>query len=135
MADVKCFQLYDPTNSGSGSNKVHPYPQQMGARLKKPENFRGHPLFADDHRVNPISDRECSIVAEPNDSAGRIYRMLISNFSRCGVTHHSGYVHVRIWFPLLPYVMTSQDQEVILVCKPPDPVVLSSRATEISSSS
>jgi len=107
----------------------------MGARLKKPDGFKGHPLFADDHRVNPATDRDCSIQSEKGDSTGRIYRMTISNFSRCGVTHHSGYVHVRIWFPLLPHVMTSQDQEVILVCKPPDPVVLSHRATEISSSS
>jgi hypothetical protein len=44
-----------------------------------------------------------------------------------------GYIHVRVWFPLLPSAMTSQDQEVILVCKPPEATVLSSKTTALAS--
>ncbi|KZS15425.1 Uncharacterized protein APZ42_019079 [Daphnia magna] len=134
VADVKCHLYGDAV----AETTVFPYSegtskQKMVARLKKPEYFRGHPLFADDLKVNPYNDPYCSIVPEPDDKTGRIYRLIITDLSRCGVTHHGGYVHVRIWFPLLPGAMTSHDQEVILVCKPLESTILTHKVSELSS--
>lgn len=86
VADVKCH-LYGDPESASGTT-ISPK-QKMVARLKKPEYFRGHPLFADDLKVNPYTDPYCSIVPESGDKSARIYRLTITNLSRCGVTHHS----------------------------------------------
>ena len=83
VADIKCNLYGDSAVSSVGSK------QQLVARLKKPEYFRGHPLFADDLKVNPRNDPYCSIVSEPGDISGRIYRLTITDLSRCGVTHHS----------------------------------------------
>lgn len=134
VADVKCHLYGDAV----AETTVFPYSEgtskeKMVARLKKPEYFRGHPLFADDLKVNPYNDPYCSIVPEPDDKTGRIYRLIITDLSRCGVTHHGGYVHVRIWFPLLPGAMTSHDQEVILVCKPLESTILTHKVSELSS--
>ncbi len=87
VADVKC-NLYGDSATGAAISLVGPK-QQLVARLKKPEYFRGHPLFADDLKVNPRNDPYCSIVSEPGDISGRIYRLTITDLSRCGVTHHS----------------------------------------------
>ena len=78
VADVQCYlgDIY-------GKN------QRMVARLRKPENFRGHPVFADDLKVNPRNDIHCQIVPEIGDVSARIYRLIIDDFSRCGVTRHS----------------------------------------------
>ena len=35
---------------------------------------------------------------------------------------------MRIWFPKLPGVVMMSDQEVIIMCKPPEPVVTSRKA-------
>ncbi|XP_046453557.1 uncharacterized protein LOC124201131 [Daphnia pulex] len=134
VADVKCHLHGDPEAVGTSFSYSEGTPKQkMVARLKKPEYFRGHPLFADDLKVNPYTDPYCSIVPEPGDKSARIYRLTITDLSRCGVSHHSGYVHVRIWFPLLPGAMTSHDQEVILVCKPPESTILTHKVSELSS--
>ena len=39
-----------------------------------------------------------------------------------------GFINVRIWFPKLPGVVMMSDQEVIIMCKPPEPVVTSRKA-------
>lgn len=55
------------------------------ARLKKPNGFKGAPLFADDRSVNPETDRTCSIRPEINDPDSLAYTLKISDFTRCGV--------------------------------------------------
>ena len=79
VADVKCVM---EATGLSGQN------QRLFARLRKPENFRGHPLFADDPQINPLKHELCQILPDPIDLTGRIYRLDIKDFSRCGVTHH-----------------------------------------------
>lgn len=90
VADVKCHLHGDPEAVGTSFSYSEGTPKQkMVARLKKPEYFRGHPLFADDLKVNPYTDPYCSIVPEPGDKSARIYRLTITDLSRCGVSHHS----------------------------------------------
>ena len=39
-----------------------------------------------------------------------------------------GFINVRVWFPKLPGVVMMSDQEVIIMCKPPDRVVTQNKA-------
>lgn len=55
------------------------------ARLKKPDGFRGSPLFADDRGVDPESDPSCQIRPDHMDPSGLMYNLKITDFSRCGV--------------------------------------------------
>lgn len=57
----------------------------MTALLRKPEGFRGAPLFADDRVTDPVADPVCQIRPEPEDATGLLYRLRITDFSRCGV--------------------------------------------------
>lgn len=95
VADVKCVM---ETIGPSGGN------QRLFARLRKPENFRGHPLFADDPQINPFKHELCQILPDPIDLTGRIYRLDIKDFSRCGVTHH-GVSLVTIIFQLIIFFL------------------------------
>lgn len=55
------------------------------AKLRKPEGFKGAPLFADDRAVDPLLDAECQIRPEPDDLTGLAFTLLVTNFQRCGV--------------------------------------------------
>jgi hypothetical protein len=55
------------------------------AKLKKPNGFKGHPLFADDRSVNPELDYSCTIKPERGDPTELNYELKIVDFSRCGV--------------------------------------------------
>lgn len=49
--------------------------------------------------------------------------------------HNSqGYVHVRIWFPQFPGVVMQSDQELIIMCKPPEPTVIENKAAGFAGS-
>ena len=41
---------------------------------------------------------------------------------------------MRVWFPKLPGVVMMSDQEVIIMCKPPEPTVTKNKATGFSGS-
>lgn len=85
VADVKCF-----LNTDSAASVISTGDEaQLVARLKKPEYFRGHPIFADDLKVDPRNNSKCSIVPEPGDISARIYRLVITDLSHCGVTRHA----------------------------------------------
>ncbi|KAJ8924904.1 hypothetical protein NQ315_001061 [Exocentrus adspersus] len=89
------------------------------AKLRKPEGFKGHPLFADDRGADPESDLNCQIRPDTSDPSGLKYNLKINDFSRCGVLKRNGFVHVRVWFPQFPGVVMQSDQELIIMCKPP----------------
>lgn len=55
------------------------------AKLRKPDGFKGHPLFADDRAVDPEADPACQIRPDLLDLAGLRYNLKITDFSRCGV--------------------------------------------------
>lgn len=104
------------------------------ARLKKPNGFKGSPLFADDRSVNPEIDRACTIRQEVNDPDSLAYTLKITDFSRCGVLKRNGFVHVRIWFPQFPGVVMQSDQELIIMCKPPEPTIIQNKAAGFAGS-
>ncbi|XP_031623724.1 uncharacterized protein LOC116341026 [Contarinia nasturtii] len=104
------------------------------ARLKKPVGFKGSPLFADDRGVNPEIDRACSIRPETGDPENIAYVLKITDLSRCGVLKRNGFVHVRIWFPQFPGVVMQSDQELIIMCKPPEPTVIQNKAAGFAGS-
>jgi hypothetical protein len=55
------------------------------AKLRKPDGFKGNPLFADDRGVDPETDHVCQIRPDLSDPTGLKYNLKISDFSRCGV--------------------------------------------------
>jgi len=55
------------------------------AKLRKPEEFKGHPLFADDRSVEPATDPVCQIRPDLTDPTGMRYYLKITDFGRCGV--------------------------------------------------
>jgi len=57
----------------------------ISARLKKPDGFKGHPLFADDRSVDPMIDPVCQIRADLSDASLLTYNLLVTDFTRCGV--------------------------------------------------
>ena len=61
----------------------------------------------------------CSITPAPGDSSGLAYDLAITDLAECGVLVRNGFLSVRVWFPAARGVLTSSDQEVIIMCKPP----------------
>lgn len=55
------------------------------ARLRKPDGFKGSPLFADDRTVDPELDPSCQIKQDMLDPTGLKYNLKITDFGRCGV--------------------------------------------------
>lgn len=104
------------------------------ATLKKPQGFKGAPLFADDRNVNPETDYTCAIKQDPDDPTELTYDLKILDFTRCGVLRRNGFVHVRIWFPQFPGVVMQADQELIIMCKPPEPTVIQNKAAGFAGS-
>ena len=57
----------------------------MSAQLRKPEEFLGSPIFADDRSINPEKDPICQIRSDPNDKTKLKYQLLIKDLEKCGV--------------------------------------------------
>lgn len=76
VSDIQC------TFSGLGDGKGR---DSIAAKLRKPEGFRGSPLFADDRNVDPLMDLACQIRPDPSDPTELTYNLLITDFNRCGV--------------------------------------------------
>lgn len=104
------------------------------AKLRKPEGFKGHPLFADDRSVDPDTDLACQIRQDLTDPTGLLYNLKISDFGKCGVLKRNGFVHVRVWFPQFPGVVMQSDQELIIMCKPPEPTIIENKAAGFAGS-
>lgn len=77
-------------------------------------------MFADDRLTDPQAGGECSIRPAAQDTTGLMYDLLVTDFSSCGLFTRNGFVTLRIWFPQLQGVVMRSDQEVIIMCKPPD---------------
>lgn len=75
VTDIQCTF----STGGSGLR------DSVSALLRKPEGFRGAPLFADDRATDPVVDAVCQIRPEPEDPTGLLYRLRITDFTRCGV--------------------------------------------------
>jgi len=99
---------------------------RLSAQLIKPDGFRGSPVFADDRLIDPALGGECSIRQAGRDTSGLVYDLLVTDFSSCGVVIRNGFISLRIWFPQLPGVVMMSDQEVIIMCKPPQSKITTS---------
>lgn len=124
VTDIQCSFA----SQGSNMDDV------ITAKLKKPVGFKGSPLFADDRSVNPESDFTCTIKQDRTDPNELSYDLKITDFTRCGVLKRNGFVHVRIWFPQFPSVVMQSDQELIIMCKPPEPTVIQNKAAGFAGS-
>ncbi|XP_058814573.1 uncharacterized protein LOC131678435 [Topomyia yanbarensis] len=124
VTDIQCSFASQGSNLGD----------IITAKLKKPISFKGAPLFADDRAVNPEADFACSIKQDRKDPSDLSYDLKITDFSRCGVLKRNGFVHVRIWFPQFPSVVMQSDQELIIMCKPPEPTVIQNKAAGFAGS-
>ncbi|XP_023715402.1 uncharacterized protein LOC111868717 isoform X2 [Cryptotermes secundus] len=135
--DVSDVQCTFGSNSGVDAHKTHGLTatrDTIAARLRKPEGFKGSPIFADDRQVDPLTDVFCQIRPDVTDSEELTYDLLITDFSRCGVLKRNGFVHVRIWFPQFPGVVMMSDQELIIMCKPPEPTIIENKAAGFAGS-
>ncbi|XP_046143349.1 uncharacterized protein LOC114871258 isoform X2 [Osmia bicornis bicornis] len=104
------YEVSDIQCSGAGSAA-----DLLTAKIKRPVGFRGAPLFADDRSANPLTDIHCQIRPDPNDPQEDNYFL-------------KGFIHLRIWFPAFPGVVMLADQELILMCRPPEPTLLRHKA-------
>ena len=103
----------------------------ISAKLSKPEGFQGVPIFADDRAIDPETSEVCSIRRIEGDTSGLEYHLNVTDFSSCGVVLRNGFVSLRIWFPKLRHVVMMSDQEVIIMCKPPQSITLSMVDTSV----
>ena len=71
------------------------------------------------YEENSVDTGGCSITPAPGDSSGLVYELTITDLRECGVLVRNGFLSVRVWFPAARGVLTSSDQEVIIMCKPP----------------
>lgn len=79
-------------------------------------------------------DTNCAIKMDLDDPTDLSYNLRITDFSRCGVLKRNGFVHVRVWFPQFPGVVMQSDQELIIMCKPPEPTVIQNKAAGFAGS-
>lgn len=103
----------------------------ISAKLSKPKGFQGVPIFADDRAIDPETSEVCSIQRKQGDATGLVYQLNVTDFSSCGVVLRNGFVSLRIWFPKLRHVVMMSDQEVIIMCKPPQSITLSTGGTSV----
>lgn len=144
VADVQC------TFSTVGSD----IEDLITATLKRPAGFKGSPMFADDRIGVKEPNPHCIISRDTSDEDDRSYSLRINDFTRCGVLkrnvttlerfsiilllnlclYKKGFVHVRIWFPQFPGVVMQSDQELIIMCKPPEPTIIENKAAGFAGS-
>ncbi|KAH8404413.1 hypothetical protein KR222_011036, partial [Zaprionus bogoriensis] len=124
VADVQC------TFSTVGSE----IEDLITATLKRPAGFKGSPMFADDRIGVKEANPQCVISRDTSDEDERTYSLRINDFTRCGVLKRNGFVHVRIWFPQFPGVVMQSDQELIIMCKPPEPTIIENKAAGFAGS-
>ncbi|XP_066587536.1 uncharacterized protein [Prorops nasuta] len=117
------YEVSDIQCSGAGSAT-----DLLTAKMKRPVGFRGAPLFADDRAVDPLTDIHCQIRPDPNDPQEDNYLLKVTDFARCGILKRNGFIHLRVWFPAFPGVVMLADQELILMCRPPEPTLLRHKA-------
>ena len=85
------------------------------------------------YEENSVESGGCSITPSPRDRSGLVYDLAITDLAECGVLVRSGFLSVRVWFPAAQGVLTSSDQEVIIMCKPPGSPVTSSQQPPVTS--
>ena len=59
--------------------------QRLSARLRKPDGFKGSPIFADERKVDPATHPDCQIRPDETDPKGITFVLKITDLTQCGV--------------------------------------------------
>lgn len=82
VSDIQCTFMNEARRADKGIVGTR---DSITAKLRKPEGFKGSPLFADDRGVDPLNDPICQIRPDPTDLTHHTYLLVVSDFTRCGV--------------------------------------------------
>lgn len=82
VSDIQCTFNSESARSGKALMGIK---DSISARLRKPDGFKGHPLFADDRGIDPMTDPVCQIRPDATDITKLTYSLHVSDFSKCGV--------------------------------------------------
>lgn len=86
VTEIQCsFSNGNDDEMSSPLGSISSSKDMIVAKLRKPDGFKGHPLFADDRAANPETDPQCQIKPERGDPSGLRYSLRVTNFARCGV--------------------------------------------------
>lgn len=108
--------------------------ESFTAVISQPFGFGNVPLFEDAvNTLNPIVSDECQM-----KPSGGTFLMKINDFNKCGVTSQKGsdgkeWLSVSIVFPYVGGLRTSDDEHVMIMCKPQDRMVTKSHIIDYRS--
>ena len=142
-------QMSKRTNVPAKSDSASPNPPPLAENIKC--SMRGHsgtftadislpfgfgnvPLFEDaPATLNPLTSEECQM-----RPLGGKYLMKINDFARCGVTSQKArdgkeWLEVSIVFPYLGGLRTSDDEHIMIMCKPQDRIATKSHVMDYKS--
>jgi hypothetical protein len=114
--------------------------QSFTASITPPPGFINVPVFEDAPLVNPSSSEECSMksVSSTLSSSNHVFNMKITSFIKCGVTTQKAndgkeYLAVSIRFPFVGGLKTSDDEHVLILCRPQERTVSKTHVMEFRS--
>jgi len=118
VSDIHCTYRSSSSSTSSpgiiSSSSSSSSRDSISARLRKPESFKGSPLFADDRSVDPLTDEDCQIRPDPLDPNKLIYNLLVTDFNRCGVSRRNVSIsnlfsHSTQWSSMNIYSLSKSD--------------------------
>lgn len=110
--------------------------QSLTATITPPPGFANVPVFEDAVTIHPTTNEECSIKAITGHSI--TFSMKISNFIKCGVTTQKSndgkeWLAISIRFPYVGGLRTSDDEHVMIMCRPQERTVTKSHIMDLRS--
>lgn len=110
--------------------------QSLVATITPPPGFANVPVFEDAVTIHPSTSEECSIKVIPGHSI--TFSMKISNFHKCGVTTQKSndgkeWLAISIRFPYVGGLRTSDDEHVMIMCRPQERTVTKSHIMDLRS--
>ena len=110
--------------------------QSLVATISPPPGFANVPVFEDAVSIHPATSEECSIKVIPGHSI--TFSMKISNFVKCGVTTQKSndgkeWLAISIRFPYVGGLRTSDDEHVMIMCRPQERTVTKSHIMDLRS--
>ncbi|XP_022243389.1 uncharacterized protein LOC106460575 [Limulus polyphemus] len=121
VSDIKCHEGTD----ADGKDIIT-------ATLRKPDGFRGHPVFTNNRGIQPQKHNKCQIIPDPKDTSNSVYFLRIMDFIECPVKKQNGFLNVQVWFPQITGVVLMNDQDVSIMCQPPEHVITEKQTTSFS---
>ena len=80
VADIECS--FGEISVESKQQRIN---QKLTAKLRKPDGFKGSPIFADERKVDPANHPDCQIRQDEADPKGITYALKINDLTQCGV--------------------------------------------------